>query len=177
MAIDPRSSDVPPSIDPEKKGLPNGFPTQAALAATLIAAPIALASFTDQGPPPPVTYRTERTLIRFDREWAVSETLVGSDGTRRKIAVVTGDWSADGIDWFTSTLAASGGDAPTPSQKKKELLDDGITSCCGQVDTPPCSNFCGCLIVVKPGLVSCWCKCADEEPGGNCPDDWPEAAY
>lgn len=146
------------------------------ISAALTATTAASFQFTEQGPLPRVTYRTEHAVVKFAQSWAISETLVGSDGSRRKIAVVTGDWSEDGIEWFVSTLAESSGATPNPAQKKKELLDEGIASCCGQVDTPPCENFCGCIITVQPGLVSKWCKCADEEPGEECPDDWPEAA-
>ncbi len=181
MQTNPRSADVPPSIVPEKKGLPNGFRTQAASSAILIASVAMLSAAAPQQPT-----RRECQLVDIGRNhWTVKEFIVRPDGSRRFISMFTleGDaWSPAGVDQLFDMLTGeTAAAAPiTPAAKKKELLDSGIAACCGQPE-PVCENFCGCIINVEQlpsgaaGGSSSWCKCADEEPGGDCPDDWPDA--
>ena len=149
----------------------------AALAATTLSS----ASFTDQGPPPPRTSQRERLLVGFDREsWTVDEFIIRNDGSRRflsRFTVECGDLGGM-VEYMLFMDEAEA--TQTPAQKKKQLLDAGIASCCGEPVV--CDNFCGCIINVEQlpsgaaGGSSSWCKCADEEPNGDCPDDWPNGS-
>lgn len=180
----------------ETKGTTHALPflSEAALAATLIAAPSVLASFTDHGPIPP---RRERLLVASARNgdrhdyWVVDEYAIRPDGSRRflsRFRSTGAAWSDAGTAQLVEYLLFLEAAAPlvTPAQKKQQIEQEAIDGCCG-VTPPgdiPCEAHCGCVITVETrpdgsaGSSSANCICATYEESGECPDDWPpQIAY
>jgi hypothetical protein len=171
----------------EKKGHPNGFRTQAASAAILIAATSMLGASHAPAPPtaPVVTYRDTYRLVAFDSDgWTCGIVLSGSDGSERPMGTVTcpNGWTDAGMSWLfdmlTGTEEAPMPSAMTPAQKLKQLKDEGVAQCCGTVTSPPCPNYCGCNNSVETlpdgtaGSTSSFCVCKSTAVGGKCPAGW-----